>query len=641
VKDFGALLYSLVPGIYRLKDDRGELQRFLAIMAAPLGELEESIGQLYEDLFAETCRPELIAFVGSLIGADIDPTLPPSQQRATLIETFAFFRSKGLAQSIEQIVAALTSWATVAVDFSEAVARVPFVDTLNPLLRRRDQPVGESPPGSGNFYFSSGKLVTPLYDERRGRAIARADIASPLANIVGTSVGFAIKDRGVDLVGPAALLAYAAVPADLSDFTKPKTPTGSALTLAPQQIAIDPQLGRFMIAPPTGVTSPLAGNLTVDFHQLVPTSTVPETFDISDSTRMAQLGRSDDPAPYTIDLRSPTFPSDKIGRPHFDNQGLFLTIGRAIANQAPYPITPTTPPTTLTGFTFDNRPPPATLKSGISLMLQDGVDGSPITRSKLSGNEDALFDTLRGFTIRALNGSLRDLASSKPLALVTADLSDFDHPKDLKGNPLATAFTGIYLDPELGRFMLIPSAFGLQQSQLRVGYLLAQAVRQTGSTPYAIGTAAATVFSFGTDASVLTLRDGFDGTPIAAKLNIAAHSNNGISLADFHGTARGYTVWRNGVDLTAQLTPELKTLDGPGITASAGKLAIDPLRGRFALPTPPAAGDVLTVDFSVEDRATNDRIFAQLAQHLPRLVPAGVAPVVVDTRKATVDPKSL
>jgi len=203
--DFAQLFYRMLPGIYRQKDASGQLQQFLSLMADPASELEQSIGQLYLDLYVESCRPEFLPFIGDVIGADVDPADPASVQRATLAAQFAFYRSKGLALPLAQVVQAISTWSTVTVDFSQVVARLPFVEALNVIARRRAVAVAEASPSSGRFYFNvadaGGQTVTPLYDELRGRPIARTEIVTLASEVIGTDFGFNIYDRGVALIG--------------------------------------------------------------------------------------------------------------------------------------------------------------------------------------------------------------------------------------------------------------------------------------------------------------------------------------------------------------------------------------------------------------------------------------------------------
>jgi phage tail-like protein len=628
--DFADLFYGLLPGIYRQKDERGDLQRFIQIMASPPAELETSIGQLYLDLFVETCRPDFLPFIGDLIGADVDPSDPPSVQRAGLATTFAFYRSKGLAAPLASVVQTLSTWTTTAVDFSSVVARVPFVEALEVLQRRRRQPVAEPSPGSGRFFFAADQSVTPLYDAQRGRPIARAEIASLAGTVVGTDAGFSIYVRGAPVVGASAdpTVALAAVGADLTNFASPQAAGGGPLALGPGQVAVDPTLGRFLIASPR----PLAADTSVDFHQLAPHATTVQTFDIRDSARMERLLRSDDPAPYTLDIRSAARPTDVIGRTHFDNHGFFMTVGTQVASQRPNLVVPGT----FSGFTFDGRPLDPADTVGNPLQLQDGIDGAPLTRRRLAGNEAAFFDTPRGFVIRDLGVSLTDPSFPVAVRVRAADLTSFAAPKDPGGAALALAPTDVAVDPQLGRFLVDLAALGTTADRLRVGFLLAPVVTTRGARPVALAPPPSTAYAFAADGAAAPLRDALDGTPLAMKLRL------GAAISDFHGTARGYRVSRNGSDVTGTLTALLLSLPTGAVLVAPGLLAVDLDRGRFALPIGflgPA--DVVSVDFAAEDRAATGRAFARVAGRMPRMIPAGVTPVLVDTRRPKVDPSTL
>jgi hypothetical protein len=160
---------------------------------------------------------------------------------------------------------------------------------------------------------------------------------------------------------------------------------------------------------------------------------------------------------------------------------------------------------------------------------------------------------------------------------------------------------------------------------------MAPVARTTGATPATVGSPGSNTFAFAADGRAAPLRDGFDGTPLAVKLRI------GSVIGDYHGKLRGYRIFVNGTDITnGSLTPQVAVIDGP-TTAAAGKLVVDLDRGRFA--TPPgtiAASAVVTVEFSSADSDAETRVFASLVQRLSQLVPAGIVPVVVDTRKPTI-----
>src|SRR4030095_8308046 len=139
------------------------------------------------------------------------------------------------------------------------------------------------------------------------------------------------------------------------------------------------------------------GNLRVTYSELVPSSTRSQAFHIGDPGRMAQLGRPDDPAPYSLDLRAPRRASERIGQKHFDNLGVFFMPGRVIANRRPNVL----PPHSESGrFSFDNRPIAVGDVQGIALQLFDAYTGAPITRRVLAGHEADFCGTGRGFPIR-------------------------------------------------------------------------------------------------------------------------------------------------------------------------------------------------------------------------------------------------
>jgi hypothetical protein len=168
---------------------------------------------------------------------------------------------------------------------------------------------------------------------------------------------------------------------------------------------------------------------------------------------MTRLGRADDPARYTGDLRAPRRVSDRIEQKHFDNHGFFFSPGRIIANQRPNAL----PPGSESGrFSFNNRP--LTLAegaTGVALQLMDGLDGAPLTRGKLTGREPEFCGQPRGFTIRVKDVSISDPAFRPPLTIRAADLSDLLQPRHPDGTPLTLAPTDVPVDPQLGRLFWI------------------------------------------------------------------------------------------------------------------------------------------------------------------------------------------
>ncbi|MBI3803963.1 MAG: hypothetical protein HY282_09415 [Nitrospirae bacterium] len=625
--DFPTLLFQLLPGIYRDKDAAGELQRFLEIVSGPLEEVDLSIAQLYEDLFLENAREPFIPLIGALIGVEIDPTLPERAERTEVEEAVAFYRSKGLHDPIAQFAERVTAWRTVLVDFSQRVAQVPFVPDLNPVLPYRNQSVGEDPPGSGHFFFRADQKLQPLFDRKTGRPITRAAMLGQESAYAGIEGRFALRDRGVDLFLPDPTPPFGVVAADLTDFADPKTPSGASLVLLPNQVAVDPELGRFQIVSPV----PLAGNLTVDFQVLVPASVAVQTFDLRDPRGIARLNRSDDPAPHTLDLRRPRSATDRIGRYHFDNLGFFFTLGRPQNNQRPNVL----PPGSQSGnFTFDGRLLGAGDTDGVALQFQDGIDGATLTGRKLDAAVADYCGTPRGFTLRVNGVDLCSPDFQPTVTLRAADLSDFANPKTPSGAAMTLASTDVAVDPQLGRFKLDLTGLGISAEQIRVDFLLAPGQNHLGTAPVALSETIHDLFGFDPEGKGIVLRDGEDGMPISVKRRL------GAALSDFDGTRRGWTVYQNGINVRGTLSAEEKILDDPATPVTPGRLAVDLDRGRFKFP----AGffsptDVITVDYSDEDIAGEAQLLTSFLQRSPKLLPAGVVPVPIDTRLPPVDPK--
>src|SRR5262249_23728241 len=152
-----------------------------------------------------------------------------------------------------------------------------------------------------------------------------------------------------------------------------------------------------------------------------------QTVDLRDGAQLARLGRSDDRAPRTLDLRASQDITDGIGRVHFDNHGIFLTFGRIVGgDRANAPNTAPSP----TRFTFDRRLLVKGDQAGIALQLLDALDGTPLTRAKLDAEPAAFFGKARGFDLRIRGVSLADPAFTPVVTMVAANLADFTKPLD-------------------------------------------------------------------------------------------------------------------------------------------------------------------------------------------------------------------
>jgi phage tail-like protein len=500
--EFADLLFRLLPGLYRDKDTTEELRGFLEIIAGPLGDIDANIAALHDDRFIATCRPEFIALIGALIGAEVDPALSEEAQRAEVQHAIERYQTNGLRSTLERLAEDVTRWRVHVVDFSASVAQTVALDSTDP----------------------------------------------------------------------------------------PR----------------------------------------------------PFTIDITSAQGLERLGRSDDTASYSIDLRAPRHSRDTIGQKHFDNLGFFLTPSRVVVNQRPNAL----PAGSVRGrFTFDSRALEPGDDRGIRLQLLDGLDGRPITRRTLDGRERDFCGTRRGFTIRVHDISITDPTRVPPLVIRAANLEDFDHPIDPDGNdlPLEPSARGdeprvhVAIDPEAGRFFINLNIVKATADDLRVDYLLGAVDENELGEAFPLSSDGRPRFAFSTDGTPAPLRDAFDGTPIAVSLGL------GVPVSDYHGTARGWRIFHNGKDATALLAVEIGELpdDGEDVVPE-GRVVVDPARGRLQFaPEFLAPGDRVHVSAAFEREATLERVVGNLRQRLPQALPAGVVPVLIDARKRSIDPAHL
>lgn len=311
--DFSDVLYDALPGLYRDQDTRGELRAFLQLAAGPLTELYDSVATLRDDVYAATCRPEFIALVGSLVGAEVDTGAPDREQRAQVLDTVRSYRDKGTADEQLRRAERISGWLVHLVDGSDRLVRLPLLDDPH---RGPDRPVtvdvgdldaihrlgrvdddapytvdvssprhatdragrmsfdaqiffcvpavvrtGRRPArlsaAPGAFTFADhDDGAFPLLDGFSGSPLTRAALAADPAAFAGTRRGFAFRVRGTDSGAPV-------VAADLTDPADPRRSGGEPLIPTGTEIAVDPETGRFL-ADPVALGA-RDGELTVDY----------------------------------------------------------------------------------------------------------------------------------------------------------------------------------------------------------------------------------------------------------------------------------------------------------------------------------------------------------------------------------------
>jgi hypothetical protein len=134
-------LMELLPSVYRLRDEqRHELRALLEVIAEQAGVLEKNLGQLYDDLFIETCAAWVIPYIADLLGstplaaagsdADDEPRrLFPDlagphfvprvalRGRADAAKTIYFRKRKATLTATEELARDVTGWTAHVVEF--------------------------------------------------------------------------------------------------------------------------------------------------------------------------------------------------------------------------------------------------------------------------------------------------------------------------------------------------------------------------------------------------------------------------------------------------------------------------------------------------------------------------------------------
>jgi len=132
-------LFELVPEIYRQRDEaQGHpLRALLRVLAEQANVLEDDLAELYDDWFIETCRDDLVPYIGELVGHQ-----PPEEAgtagasdafegrlrrkivtpRREIARAVALRRRKGTLSVLEEVAGDVTGWPARAVEFRKQLA---------------------------------------------------------------------------------------------------------------------------------------------------------------------------------------------------------------------------------------------------------------------------------------------------------------------------------------------------------------------------------------------------------------------------------------------------------------------------------------------------------------------------------------
>jgi hypothetical protein len=146
-------LYALLPAVHRIADEKAgsPLRAYLELFARELEGLAESLDQLYDDQFIETCAPWAAPYIGELIGwrairADVSPELAGLHSpRAEIGNTIALRRRKGTALMLEELARNVTGWPAHAAECFEQLATTQHMNHVR-LHARATAPLKPLPP---------------------------------------------------------------------------------------------------------------------------------------------------------------------------------------------------------------------------------------------------------------------------------------------------------------------------------------------------------------------------------------------------------------------------------------------------------------------------------------------------------------
>jgi hypothetical protein len=124
-------LYRLLPAVYRIRDAEqgGVLRELVDVLTDQVNVLAESLEQMYDDEFIETCAPWVAPYIGDLIGyRTLHGVVPQvASPRAEVAHTIAYRRRKGTVSVLEQLAADVTGWPAHAVEFFELLATTQYM----------------------------------------------------------------------------------------------------------------------------------------------------------------------------------------------------------------------------------------------------------------------------------------------------------------------------------------------------------------------------------------------------------------------------------------------------------------------------------------------------------------------------------
>ncbi|WP_372740115.1 hypothetical protein [Neptunomonas sp.] len=174
-------LFALLPAIHRIRDaemaqanglERGPLEELIGVLAEQISVADESLEQLYDDLFIETCAEWVVPYIGDLIGYQSlhNVVAKVASSRAEVAHTIALRRRKGTALVLEQLARDVTGWDARAVEYFQRLNTTQYMN--HPRLGNLQSPdlrKGDALEWTGSAFETANRTVNVRRIESSGR----------------------------------------------------------------------------------------------------------------------------------------------------------------------------------------------------------------------------------------------------------------------------------------------------------------------------------------------------------------------------------------------------------------------------------------------------------------------------------------
>lgn len=124
---YQSLLYRLLPSMYRGRDDKRELERFVALFGHEAARLRAQIDRLGQDFYIDSCQDWVIPYIADLLDTGIIFN-QGARNRADVKNTIKWRRQKGTLAGLEDITSEIGGWGAHAVEMRE---RLVWSQNLN------------------------------------------------------------------------------------------------------------------------------------------------------------------------------------------------------------------------------------------------------------------------------------------------------------------------------------------------------------------------------------------------------------------------------------------------------------------------------------------------------------------------------